>query len=139
MKVKSVLDGFPVLNTFDACVDIIDVDADDDCTGNKQVDNTTTTDRVVLLTPVPGNDKDEAVLVAATAGDDNDVNGEDEQPAHYEDSEYTDDEWAAYLKIRRVQERRDREKQNEELPVVRKDNLALYGDSMQLGVQLCRA
>ena len=29
-KVASMLDAFPVFSTFDACVDIIDVDADDD-------------------------------------------------------------------------------------------------------------
>jgi hypothetical protein len=47
-KVKSVFDGFPVFNTFNACVDIIDVNPNN-YTGNKQVDDTTTTARVVVL------------------------------------------------------------------------------------------
>ncbi len=30
-KMKSVFAGFPVFNTFNACVDIIDVETDKDC------------------------------------------------------------------------------------------------------------
>lgn len=83
-KVQSVLAGFPVFNTFDACVDIIDVDADD-CVDNEEVEE---------VDPSP-------------------LNGE---------SDYTAVEWAAYLKIRKVQERRDREKENAEaLPTTRKE------------------
>ena len=147
--------SFPVFNTFDACVDIIDVDADvdadEDCTNNKEV-NEDSTGSVVLLTPVPAvpryvsvagrtGDIEETVVVTATAGDD-DVS-EDEPPGCYDHivthtlrpvidfaalnadgGDYTDEEWAAYLKIRKVQERREREREKEALPNTRKENLA---------------
>ena len=90
----------------------------------------------MLLTPttVPRYvSVEEEALVEAT-GDDDDVISEEEPPGCYDNivthtllpvvdfaalnadgGDFTDEEWAAYLKIRKVQERRERENENEAL------------------------
>ena len=146
--VKSVFASFPaVFNTFDACVDIVDVDADEDCTDNIKEFDEDTSGSVVLLTPttVPRYDSIEEEAVVAATGDDNNVISEEEPSGCYDNivthtlltvidfaalnannGDFTDKEWAAYLKIRMVQERRERENENEALtPPIRQKNLAL--------------
>ena len=146
--VKSVFASFPaVFNTFDACVDIVDDDADEDCTDNIKEFDEDTSGSVVLLTPttVLCYDSIEEEAVVAATGDGNDGISEEEPSGCYDNivthtllsvidfaalnadsGDFTDKEWAAYLKIRMVQERRERENENEALtPPIRQKNLAL--------------
>jgi hypothetical protein len=119
-NVRSVLAAFPVFATFDAKVDVIDLSTDDD--DNAPVLSTTAaTDSFSTpqaVAPVKNastkskNDEDDDVSV--------------EEPSHEHvtthallavldrsalegESDYTDDEWAAYLKIQKEKERRLRE------------------------------
>ena len=108
-NVRSVLEAFPVFSTYDARVDVIDLDADDDAPTHN------------FSTPlaVPVN-----VSMNNEEADDDDVSVEEPSYEHIRthtlgpvldlvalqgESDYTDDVWAAYLKKQKVQERRLRE------------------------------
>ena len=63
-KVASVLDAFPVFSTYDACVDIIDVDADDD-DGQPDLPPVTT----VLKTPSTRQSAPSASILVTSGSD----------------------------------------------------------------------
>ena len=90
-KVASVLDAFPVFSTYDVCVDIIDVDADDH-DGQPDLPPVNT----VLKTPSTRQSATPASILV-TAGSDCIVDEED-------DGE--DDEWAASVKCHMGKRRR---------------------------------
>ena len=90
-KVASVLDAFPVFSTYDTCVDIVDVNADND-DGQSDLPPVTT----VLKTPSTRQSVPPASILV-TAGSDCIVDEED-------DGE--DDEWAASVKCDMEKRRR---------------------------------
>ncbi len=132
---------------FDIDIDIdidIGIDAEGDCTNKKVNEDATGSDvywHRQLFLDVSVN---EEAGVAAT-GDNDDAISEEEPPGCYDNivthtlhpvinfaalkadcGDFTFEEWAAHLKIRKVQERRENENENEALtPPIRKKNLAL--------------
>ena len=139
-RVQSVLAAFPDFATFDACVDVIDVDA-------VPLPNNENINDVDAVSPPSNNanaydssiavgvpryvrvEVDEANIAPPAANDEDDVSGEeaidsfprtntflpviDFAALNADGGDYTDEEWATYLKVRRNKERLEREKEKE--------------------------
>jgi hypothetical protein len=131
-KVQSVFAAFPVFATFDACVEVIDVDAAVPPSNNELGDDNSSIFRTPLP-PAPGVPRyvrvavDETDELAPAANDEDDISGEeaidilprtntllpviDFAALNAGGGDYTDEEWATYLKIRRNKERLELEKE----------------------------
>ena len=136
-KVQSVFAAFPVFATFDACVEVIDDDAVS--LPNIAVGDDSSS---IFRTPLPPSlgvpryvrvASDEAELAPA-ANDEDDISGEEAMDnfprtntllpvinfaaLNADGGDYTDEEWATYLKIRQDKKERleELEKEHETLP-----------------------
>jgi hypothetical protein len=118
-KVGSVFDAFPVLATFDAKVNIIDVDVDDDAPVLSTTTDTFSTPRAATTTDTSATQRAAPVHVATNNKEeaDDDVSVEEPSYDHIRthflrpvidfsalqgESDCTDDEWDAYHKIRKT-------------------------------------